>query len=266
MQLTTDQREHFETQGYVIVRELFDAAEMDALIRCAKADPVFATAGGPMDADGRVSRIKLDNYVTDDIYSDFVRCRRIVDNVELLLGCEVYHFHHKMMLKEPRVGGAWEWHQDYGYWYVHNKCLWPDMVSVAIAVDNATRDNGCMQLLAKSHRCGRIDHGTTGEQTGADLERVEALMERLSLLYAELNAGDALFFHSNTLHRSDQNRSENPRWTLIGCYNAAYNSPIDPQPDGHPVYHKLDKLDDEALKARVAAHIDRSGKPQGSAV
>ena len=37
-----------------------------------------------------------------------------------MLGDEVYHFHHKMMVKEPRVGGAWEWHQDYGYWYSNN--------------------------------------------------------------------------------------------------------------------------------------------------
>jgi hypothetical protein len=29
-----------------------------------------------------------------------------------------------MILKEPYVGGAWEWHQDYGYWY-HTGCLFP---------------------------------------------------------------------------------------------------------------------------------------------
>ena len=55
---------------------------------------------------------------------------------EQLLGDEVYHFHHKMMLKEPRVGGAWEWHQDYGYWY-KNGCLLPDMVSCLVALDPA---------------------------------------------------------------------------------------------------------------------------------
>ena len=44
--------------------------------------------------------------------------------MELLLCDEVYHYHHKMVLKEPKVGGAWAWHQDYGYWY-DNGCLFP---------------------------------------------------------------------------------------------------------------------------------------------
>ena len=62
---------------------------------------------------------------------------------------------------------------------------------------------------------GRIDHGKTGEQTGADMERVNAALERMELVYVEASPGDALFFHSNLLHRSDQNRSPDPRWSLI---------------------------------------------------
>ena len=30
---------------------------------------------------------------------------------------EPYHSHTKVLLKEPQSGGAWEWHQDFGYWY-----------------------------------------------------------------------------------------------------------------------------------------------------
>ncbi len=45
--------------------------------------------------------------------------KRIVDGVDPAARCDtlVCHFHSKLMQKEPRVGGAWEWHQDYGYWY-----------------------------------------------------------------------------------------------------------------------------------------------------
>ena len=51
------------------------------------------------------------------------------------MGDEPYHYHSKMSIKEPRVGGAWNWHQDYGYWYL-NGCLFPDMASAFIAVDD----------------------------------------------------------------------------------------------------------------------------------
>eukprot|EP01048_Picozoa_sp_COSAG05_P039381 COSAG05_NODE_19536_length_291_cov_0.713542_1_plen_87_part_10 len=73
--------------------------------------------------------------------------------MQSLLDDEVYHYHHKMMLKEPLIGGAWEWHQDYGYWY-DNGCLYPDMASCLIAVDRATRENGCLQVVRGSHKLG----------------------------------------------------------------------------------------------------------------
>ena len=247
----------YHEDGYLIARGLFDAEEMKLLIDVARADREFDTAPERKDAAGMGSKIQLENFAKDDIYSVFVCCRRVVDNMELLMGGEVYHWHHKMMLKQPRVGGAWEWHQDYGYWYLNNLCLWPDMASCAIAVDRANRENGCMQLLKGSHKCGRIDHGTTGEQVGADPERVEALMERLELVYAELEPGDALFFHGNTLHRSDQNRSEHSRWTLIGCYNATYNSPYK-ETEGHPPYHPLKKIEDENVKPLARQYWEKA--------
>jgi ectoine hydroxylase-related dioxygenase (phytanoyl-CoA dioxygenase family) len=115
-----------------------------------------------------------------------------------------------------------------------------------IAVDAATKENGCLQVLRGSHRMGRIDHGKVADQTGADLERVEQAMKRLELVYCEMEPGTALFFHCNTLHRSDANRSPNPRWAFICCYNAARNDPY--KPHHHPNYSYLEKWPD----ARVA--------------
>jgi ectoine hydroxylase-related dioxygenase (phytanoyl-CoA dioxygenase family) len=150
-----------------------------------------------------------------------------------------------MMLKEPKVGGAWEWHQDYGYWY-NNGCLFPDMGSCLIAVDRATKANGCLQVIPGSHKMGRIEHGQTGGQTGADLQRVEMALERLSLVYCELDPGDAIFFHGNLLHRSDQNTSDHPRWSLICCYNTRHNDPF--ITDGrHPNYSPLEIWSDEKV-------------------
>src|SRR5436853_541784 len=84
--------------------------------------------------------------------------------------------------KEPKVGGAWEWHQDYGYWY-NNDCLFPDMASCYIAVDPATKENGCLQVLKGSNRMGRIEHGKSGSQTGADQRRVELARQYLEPVY-----------------------------------------------------------------------------------
>ena len=246
--VTDEQIAEFHETGYLLVRQLFDAEEAKLLISIARLDREMDKARATTDAQGGVSRLRLRNELSDDIYSACVRCRRVVDTMEKLLGDEVYHFHHKMMLKEPFVGGAWEWHQDYGYWYQFNACLFPDMASCMIAVDRATKENGCLQVIKGSHKLGRVEHGITGTQTGADMERVTAALQRLELVYCELEPGDALFFHANLLHRSDQNKSPNPRWSLICCYNTKHNDPFKVIPNSHPNYQYLERWPDAKVK------------------
>lgn len=236
----------YERDGFYLARGLFDQAEMDKLLDFAKEDPsLSASAYGRKDATGRETKLALWNKAGEDLYSMFARHPRIVDRMEQVLGGEVYLYHMKMMLKEPRVGGAWEWHQDYGYWY-NNGCLFPMLASCLIAVTPSNKANGCLQVIRGSHHMGRIDHGKTGDQTGADMERVNAALERMELLYIKCQPGDALFFHSNLLHRSDQNLSDDPRWSLICCYNAKANDPY--KESKHPRYTPLSKVAVDAIK------------------
>jgi len=189
--------------------------------------------------------MSLWNQPGNGIYGMVARSRRIVDSMEKILNGEVYHYHSKMILKDPEVGGAWTWHQDYGYWY-QNGALFPLMSSVMIAVDPATRQNGCLQVLKGSHQMGRLDHELTGEQAGANMERVEEAQKVLDHVHVEMEPGDGLFFHCNLLHRSDRNASADSRWSLICCYNAARNNPF--KESHHPRYTPLDKVADTAIK------------------
>src|SRR5579872_6794754 len=178
---TADQLARFRTDGFFLAENLFDAEEIELLRSIARADrQMQLEAASRGDGEGGAIRLVVENELHDDIYGAIVRSRRIVETMEKLLGGEVYHYHHKMILKEPYVGGAWAWHQDYGYWY-NNGCLFPDLASCMIAVDRATKENGCLQVLRGSHLMGRIDHGKVGDQTGADPERVQAARERMDL-------------------------------------------------------------------------------------
>jgi hypothetical protein len=75
----------------------------------------------------------------------------------------------------------------------------------------------------------------------------------MDLIYCELEPGDALFFHSNLLHRSEANLSDHARWSVISCYNArsnpAYNensvswkTPVDMVPDDSILHRKADSF------------------------
>ncbi|NQW12156.1 MAG: phytanoyl-CoA dioxygenase family protein [Alphaproteobacteria bacterium] len=246
--LDSDQRAAFDRDGYVIVRGFFDPVEIGLLREAMEKDPTISShVYNRGDAEGAVTRMVTWNHPGDSVYGLAARCAKMVDTMEDVLGGEVYHYHSKLTAKEPYEGGAWEWHQDYGYWY-HNGCLFPLMASAMTALDTANRDNGCLQVLRGSHHMGRIEHGLLeGEQVGGDLTRVEEAKKHLELVYCEMAPGDVLFFHCNTLHRSDQNRSANRRWTMISCYNAARNNPY--RAHHHPSYTPLSKVPDSAIAA-----------------
>ena len=132
----------YRRDGYVMVRSLFDKEEIDLLHRTAVEDrELDKHSFGRSDGEGGTIRLSLWNHPGDNIYGMIARCNRIVNTAEKLLEGEVYHYHSKMILKDPKVGGAWEWHQDYGYWY-QNGVLYPLLVSAFTAVDPATKENG----------------------------------------------------------------------------------------------------------------------------
>jgi ectoine hydroxylase len=255
--LTPDQISAYERDGFIIVRGLFTAEETGLLGETAHNDNAMDKASSSMDdGQGNEVRLALWNHPGDEVYGMFARCKRMVDSVEQLLGDEAYHYHSKMILKDAKVGGAWAWHQDYGYWY-QNGVLYPDLCSVMVAVDRATEENGCMQVLKGSHKLGRLNHILSGDQAGADLERVEEAKKRLELVHVKMGPGDALFFHSNLLHCSAANNSDHPRWAMICCYNAASNDPY--KDSHHPRYTKLSKVADEKVLEVGRSDAKRSG-------
>jgi ectoine hydroxylase len=247
--ISDDAVHEYHAAGFHLARGFFDAEEIDLLRRAAKEDnELDRRSFGRADGEGGVVRLSLWNHPGDGIYGMFARCQRMVRSAEKLLGGEVYHYHSKMILKDAKIGGAWAWHQDYGYWY-QNGVLTPNLTSVFIAVDPCTMENGCLQVIQNSHHCGRINHVLTGDQAGADRERVEEILKRPEQFppaYVTMDPGDALFFHSNLLHRSDQNRSDNPRWAMICCYNAKANDPY--KESHHPRYTPLSVVRDAAIR------------------
>jgi hypothetical protein len=250
--ISNEEAQSYHENGYLLIKAMLNAEEVGLLGRAARQDRVLDQHSyGKADGEGGTVRLSLWNHPTDTIYGMVARCQSLVDSAEKLLGGEVYHYHSKMIMKDAKVGGAWAWHQDYGYWY-QNGVLFPWLTSASIAVDRATKENGCLQVIKGSHLLGRIDHVLSGEQAGADPARVREVLKRLDLEYIEMEPGDVLFFHPNLLHRSDQNHSDHPRWSMICCYNAARNDPY--KESHHPRYTKLNKVPDSAI---VEAGIKR---------
>jgi len=224
--LSFDQVGAYRKDGYILVRGFCSPAEVERLYSTALQDTALqANALDLNDRTGKKTKLSLWFTPGNDVFGYLSRSEKMVFALAQLLGSEapVCHFHSKLMQKEPRVGGAWEWHQDYGYWY-KDQFMFPDqMISVMVALTHADKENGCLQVIRGSHKMGRVNHGFSGEQVGADMEMVENALKTMELEYVELQPGDALFFHSNLIHRSEANLSDNSRWSLISCYNLQSN-------------------------------------------
>ncbi|MEM7536911.1 MAG: phytanoyl-CoA dioxygenase family protein [Chloroflexota bacterium] len=223
MYLSASHVNQYHQDGYILVPDLFNQQEVAAMLAEVEGGGrVAESTRDTSDAEGKTARLAIWFDLGDDLWTTVSTHPRIVNNVRMLMGEEIAFFHGKVMLKEPHAGGAWEWHQDYGYWYDQGYA-YPRMMSVFVALDPATTENGCLQVLRGSHHLGRLDHTEVGSQTGAEEERMRRIEEMLERVHCEMTPGSALFFHCNLLHGSAPNDSEHSRRSFIICYNALTN-------------------------------------------
>jgi len=189
----------FFKNGFVLKKALFSSDEVDSLNLVVNNDPIIQKAiYRRSDISGAATELALWTELGNDMFSAVARSARIVDSLEQVLGGEIAFFHSKLTLKRPKIGGAWDWHQDYGYWY-RNGYFFPHMASVFLALDPSKKINGCLKVLKGSHNLGRIEHGINKDQVGADMVRVEHAMKYFDLVEVEMDPGDTLFFHCNLL-------------------------------------------------------------------
>ena len=249
-QLTSAQIEQYNQDGYLIIEGFLNQEEVSKLYQIAIDDKTMSkNAINVNDSTGKRSKLSLWYKPGDDVYGLLTRSESLVNSVDKLLDGDaaVCHFHSKLMQKEPKVGGAWEWHQDYGYWY-KNEFLLPDqMMSVMVAITDANIENGCLQVIKGTHKMGRVEHGFAGEQVGASQRYVDLALQTMELIFVELKAGDVLFFHSNLLHRSEANLSDKARWSMISCYNRASNIGHNNAASSSSSITPIDVVPDEAL-------------------
>jgi ectoine hydroxylase-related dioxygenase (phytanoyl-CoA dioxygenase family) len=255
MYLTDEAVAAYHRDGYVLLPGVFRPEEVRAMIADIEGggERVTTHARGKEDTTGRKARLAIWHELGEDVWAAASTCPRVVNAVRVLLGEEVAFFHGKVMLKEAGTGGAWEWHQDYGYWY-NQGFAFPRLISAFAALDAATKENGCLQVLRGSHRLGRLDHGTVGSQTGADPARIGQIENLFERVYVEMEPGSVLFFHSNLLHMSGPNDSPRHRRSFIMCYNALANPQFSGFADGKTSEQRPCPVgQDDAILRRAAA-------------
>lgn len=219
----------FRKYGFILVKKLFTQVEMDLLWACFDTQEFKQNMFTRSNGGEKGFQMALWWQPGDDTAGLVSRSERVAGTMRDLLGDEaqeLYLLSSKVIAKEPEEGGAFAWHQDYGYFY-ENGVLFPDCGSVSLALHPCHRENGCLQVIPRSHQMGRLSHQRTGDLASVDPERMEAVIRVLGEpVMVETSPGDVLFFHSNLLHTSGPNISKDRRWNLVLAYNQVCNAPF----------------------------------------
>ena len=128
-----------------------------------------------------------------------------------LLGPEAAARGEHAILKPARYGAPTPWHQDEAYW---DPALEYESFSVWVPLQEATRDNGCMQFVPGSHRWEVLPHHSIGHDPRVHGLEVDAA-DTSNAVACPLAPGGATVHHNRTLHYAGPNRSDTPRRAYI---------------------------------------------------
>ncbi len=234
----------YEQFGFAYVRSMVAVDEL-APLAAALNDGAAPRSFSVTDSQGGKQELSAWLDLGDDLVGVIPRLRPFVEIAAAVVGGPVYHWHSKLSWKRPRTTSLWDWHQDYAFWAGEGVAE-PDMCTIAIAVGRVEEANGCMRLVSGSHHLGTLDLVGVGQSQGSDPDVVAATLESHPVELCELDPGDAVVFHSNTLHGSGPNESDTPRTMLMMSYNALSNAPSAPRNLGY-LPDEMDILAEHAL-------------------
>jgi phytanoyl-CoA hydroxylase len=189
-------RHAYDIEGYVVVRQVLDAD----LVAQAGRHVDWLLARHP---DLRGEDLGTDLVADDPFWLRLVSDDRLLDLAEAFVGPDLALFASHYLAKPARSGRAVLWHQDAAYWPLEPM----EVISLWLAVDPSTTENGCMRVVPRSHR-GEV-HGLRDRDDVANVLGSESsvAVDESTAVDIVLAPGDVAIHHPNLMHGSGPNRS-----------------------------------------------------------
>ncbi|WP_267643171.1 phytanoyl-CoA dioxygenase family protein [Haloarchaeobius amylolyticus] len=253
MQLIDSQFAHYQREGYVVVEDLLDEAVVErtserlreyvagerteqGFSRMLEPDAESLPEGAGSEAEPVRKFEGLDMVREDEVFADLAHHEDIVSVVQDLQGPNLKLLRSAAMLKPPRVGSEKKFHQDAAYYPIHPM----DHVTVWVALDEATTENGCMQVVPGAHTDGLLTHEALEYDTDITLTGRDYGPEDTVALPME--PGDVLFQHCLLPHYTAPNTTDDWRRAFILAYMRSRSRFTDEEPpewvDSHHIAGK----------------------------
>ena len=212
MKLTAEQLVQFNTEGWVLLPDLFSREEIDLLK--GELPGIFAMQRDELwrEKDGESVRTAFAAHTYNEAFRRLGCHPRLIEPVMQLLDGPVYIHQYKINGKAAFNGDVWQWHQDYGTWARDDQMPEARAMNIALFLDEVTEFNGPLYLIPRSHKQGVINAGHDTLTTSyplwtLDKETVGRLAEVGGIVAPKGQPGAVLLFHSNMVHASAPNIS-----------------------------------------------------------
>ena len=174
-------------------------------------------------------------------FLEFARDETILNMVGQVLGNDFALWNSSFFAKPARVGTRTPWHQDGEYWAMRPLAT----CTVWMAIDDATRENGCLRVIPGSHKGKRVRQHQTNNSSGLALnqELAQNELEESDAVDMVMQAGQISLHDVYLVHGSEPNLSDHPRrgmtlrFMLTSSY---YDREIEQEQNASSLYPSLD--------------------------
>ena len=219
--VTEEKIQFYQANGYVVIDEFLDADELETWRE--NVGEAVENRGKRKLADG--SMMEDDNYYSRvfaqriNLWNDHAGMRRLMIDDRLgkmaadLAGVDGVRIWHDQALIKPPWGNPTGWHLDNPYWSFYSR----DAISLWVALDDVTRDNGCLYFIPGSHKTATYDNVGIGSNIG-DLFEAYPQWSTMTAASAEMKAGSCSFHNGLCAHGAGANMTPNHRRAMTCAY------------------------------------------------
>lgn len=201
--LSPEQIANFRTEGYQIIEEpLFPQAKFDGLKNC------FEDILDNMDGEVRPELMDVPHFQHPELF-EWICSDDVIGLVEPLLGPDIAVFSTHFICKPQGNGKRVPWHEDSAYW---RGMLEPmEVVTVWLAIDPSTTENGCMYVVPRTHNSGKKGFSDyediAAEQAVFPTEITMTQRNDAAAVPVELKANQCSLHDGRLIHGSPPNTS-----------------------------------------------------------
>lgn len=203
--ISPEQKAFYKEQGYLLTKKSLLTDDKQASLTSIFEEHLAGKGDKPSD--------ELDTpHFHDERLFDFLLAPEVLDLVEDIIGPNIGLWSSHFISKEPGKGRRTPWHEDSAYWKGKFDNL-DKIVTIWLAIDNATVENGCMGVVPGSHTNGYSEYEDVEDKKNNTFETEikKGSFDLDSVVWFELNKGQYSLHDARIIHGANANTSENRR-------------------------------------------------------